>query len=248
MNSGHDRFREQLPAYSLDALDPAERSDLEHHLEGCPECRAELDWLAPATEVLVDDVDQVEPSPDLKRNVMAAVEQDLRENPVAGDPASEEASDPSHGASRRKPRTGGGWLAGILRPAVLGAAAAALFLGVAIGVVVGGDDSPTGPERQVITGQSTIGADAVFVTSDGTGTLKLTGLKDPGEGQVYQAWVQRGQAIEPTDSLFVPDQGGSATASIPDLGGVSTIMVSVEPTGGSPQPTTTPVITVPLSS
>ena len=237
MNSGHERFREQLPAYSLDALEPAERSDLEHHLDGCPECRAELAWLSPATGILADEVDQVEPSPDLKKKVMAAIEDDLAET---------EPSDASPARRRVTPRHN--WWSGLLRPAVLGAAAAALFLGVVLGIVATGNDSPSGPDRQVITGQSTIGADAVLVSSDGTGTLKVTGLEPPGDGQVYQAWVQRGQDIEPTESLFVPDRSGSATASIPDLDGVRAVMVSVEPGGGSPQPTTTPVITVPLPS
>ena len=52
MNRGHEKFKEQLPAYLLDALGPGERSDLEHHLGGCAECRAELAWLEPASEVL----------------------------------------------------------------------------------------------------------------------------------------------------------------------------------------------------
>jgi hypothetical protein len=85
-----------------------------------------------------------------------------------------------------------------------------------------------------------------MVSANGAGTLKMTGLAQPDEGQVYQAWIQRGQSVIPTDSLFVPDRHGSATTSIPDLGGVSAVMVSVEPSGGSSQPTTAPVITVSL--
>lgn len=232
MNSGHENFKEQLPAYLLGALNPAERGDLEHHLEGCAECRTELSWLEPATKVLVADVEQVEPSPDLRHRVMAAVDSDLVRNPVER---------PRERKSRKS-----GWLADLLRPAVIGAAAAALFLGIALGVVMSGDDSPTSPPRQVITGESTIGADAVMVSSGGTGTLKITGLNRPDEGQVYQAWIQRGQSVEPTNALFVPDRDGTATASIPDLSGVSAVMVSSEPAGGSPQPTTAPVITISL--
>ena len=85
-----------------------------------------------------------------------------------------------------------------------------------------------------------------MVSSGGTGTLKMTGLRPLDEDQVYQAWIQRGQSVVPTDSLFVPDRDGTATASIPDLGGVSAVLVSAEPSGGSSQPTTAPVITVPI--
>lgn len=235
MNTGHERFKEQLPAYTLGALDPAERSDLEHHLKGCAECRAELAWLEPAGDVLAADVEQIEPSPGLRSKVMAAIDDE-----IAGSERAATSSVPERPrASKRN-----GWLSGLLRPAVLGAAAAALFVGIALGLVLNNGDSTNGPQRQVITGQSTIGADAVMVASEGAGTLRMTGLKPPEEDQVYQAWVQRGQSVIPTDSLFVPDRKGSATASIPDLSGVSAVMVSLEPKGGSQQPTTTPVITV----
>ena len=38
MTSG-TRISRQLPAYLLGALDPGEQADLEHHLEGCAECK-----------------------------------------------------------------------------------------------------------------------------------------------------------------------------------------------------------------
>lgn len=235
MTTGHDRFKEQLPGYALGALDPAEQSDLERHLEGCAECRAELAWLEPAGVVLAADIEQVEPAPDLRSRVMAAVDEEMA---VSERPATV----PAPGKKRSSP--GSGWLSGLLRPAVLGAAAAALFVGVALGLALNDDRAPTGPQRQVVTGQSTIGADAVMVASEGTGTLKMTGLRQPSEDEVYQAWIQRGQSVIPTDSLFVPDRRGSATASFPDLTGVTAVMVSLEPRGGSRQPTTAPVISV----
>ncbi|HNC06937.1 MAG TPA: anti-sigma factor [Solirubrobacterales bacterium] len=247
MSKGHEAFKGQLPAYLLGALDPGERADLEHHLDGCAECKAELTWLEPATATLAAGVEQFEPSSDLKARVMAAVDADLAEHPVPSPDPIEVDSAPRPRPERRPVAR---WLSGILRPAVLGAVAAALFVGVALGVVLnGGDDtSPTGPSRQVLTGSSTIGADAVMVASDGTGTLKMTNLKRPDDDQVYQAWIQRGQEIEPTESLFVPNKDGSAVASIPDISGVTAVMVSAEPRGGSPQPTTAPVITVSMPS
>lgn len=239
MTTGHERFKDQLPAYTLGALDPAELSNLEHHLKGCAECRAELAWLEPAGDVLAADVEQIEPSPGLRSRVMASIDEEI---------ANTEQIPVTPPTRPAKPARRSGWLGGLLRPAVLGAAAAALFIGVALGLVLNGGDSPTSPQRQVITGQSTIGADAVMVASEGAGTLKMTGLKALEEGQIYQAWIQRGQSVIPTDSLFVPDRKGSATASIPDLSGVSAVMVSVEPKGGSQQPTTAPIITVSVPS
>lgn len=45
-------WRESLGAYALGHLSPEERVSLEAHLEGCPECRAEADSLAPIARLL----------------------------------------------------------------------------------------------------------------------------------------------------------------------------------------------------
>ena len=46
------RWRENLGALVLDQLDDSERAATEAHLEGCGECRAELELLAPLAEAL----------------------------------------------------------------------------------------------------------------------------------------------------------------------------------------------------
>jgi Putative zinc-finger len=45
-------WRESLGAFALDRLPEEERAALEAHLEGCPECRAELDSLAGVVRLL----------------------------------------------------------------------------------------------------------------------------------------------------------------------------------------------------
>lgn len=56
----HERLRTDLGAYLIGSLAPAERSALDRHLAGCPECRAELAALAPLPGLLgrltADDV------------------------------------------------------------------------------------------------------------------------------------------------------------------------------------------------
>ena len=39
----HDRFQEDIGAYLLGALEPAEQASFEGHLATCPECRAEVE-------------------------------------------------------------------------------------------------------------------------------------------------------------------------------------------------------------
>ncbi|MGK2931576.1 MAG: anti-sigma factor [Solirubrobacterales bacterium] len=243
--NSHENWKEQLPAYLLGALSPGEKTDLEHHLGGCPECQAELTWLEPATDRLVNEVEQIEPSPRLKSRVMAAVEADLAENPV------EEPAEPTR--SRTKPRRA--WLdfGQLLRPAALGAMAAVLFAGVVVGYAFSGGDNGSSDDAPILTqtipGHSNVGdADAVMVTTGSSGTLKVTNLPELDDGEVYQAWVQKGQSVTPTDSLFTPRRDGTATTSIPDLNDVNTVMVSAEPRGGSEQPTTAPIITIEIPS
>jgi len=245
----HESWKEELPSYLLGALSPGEKADLEYHLGGCAECQAELRWLEPAREKLVEQVEQVEPSPGMKHRLMAEVEADLRDNP-APQAQAETAVVPERKPARTKTSRFGRFDFGqLLRPATLGSLAVVLFVGVIAGYVVkGGDDespAPTVAQRIIPMSPSNVGrADATLVATGNSGTLKITNLKKLEDGEVYQAWVQKGQSIEPTDSLFTPRKDGTATTSIPDLNGVDVVMVSAEPKGGSEQPTTAPIIAI----
>ena len=77
--NGHDRWSEELAAYLLGALDPAEVAAFERHAEGCERCRAEARWLAPALQALPESVERVEPPPRLRDRLMAEVRADVAE-------------------------------------------------------------------------------------------------------------------------------------------------------------------------
>jgi hypothetical protein len=65
-------------------------------------------------------------------------------------------------------------------------------------------------------------------------------------GRIYEVWLKRGsQPPEPTDALFSVTDNGAGTVGVPgDLRGVSQVMVTDEPSGGSTKPTRSPVIVV----
>lgn len=48
----HEHLRTDLGAYLIGSLAPADRDAVEHHLAGCPDCRAELATLAPLPGLL----------------------------------------------------------------------------------------------------------------------------------------------------------------------------------------------------
>jgi hypothetical protein len=74
--------------------------------------------------------------------------------------------------------------------------------------------------------------------------LQVTGMPAPALGRIYEVWLKDGsQAPEPTDALFSVTGQGNGTVGVPgDLKGVSKVMVTEEPAGGSLEPTHSPVI------
>jgi hypothetical protein len=66
----------------------------------------------------------------------------------------------------------------------------------------------------------------------------------PPLGRIYEVWLERGsRPPEPTDALFSVTGEGNGTAGVPsDLRGVSKVLVTAEPLGGSLKPTRSPVI------
>ena len=71
-----EHIREQLEAYALDALDPAERSAIERHLATCDDCRKEAAVLAELVALfptaLANGQPALIPAGDLRNRVMAA--------------------------------------------------------------------------------------------------------------------------------------------------------------------------------
>ena len=87
---------------------------------------------------------------------------------------------------------------------------------------------------------------ATLEKSGDSGTLMLTGLEEARRGRVYEAWVQKGGRTEPS-SLFDARRDGTASTAIPhQLNGADTVMVTVEPRGGSKHPSSSPIVSVAL--
>lgn len=225
--TGHDRWKDEVAAYVLGTLSPGERAELERHLAGCETCRRERRWLRPAVDSLAESADLVEPSPDLRMNVMAAVREDLEgERP----------------ARERRPLIGGLFAS---RRAVAALATVALLAAAVAGYAIR-DGGSGGSETTVLTGKE--GVTATMVSEGDSGTLKLANVPAMPEDRVLQAWVQRRGEVEPVRGLFVPDSEGRATATIPDMDGVEVVMVTAEPRGGSERPTSPAMLTAKIKA
>jgi anti-sigma-K factor RskA len=222
--NGHERRRDELAAYLLGALEPGEAAELERHLAGCEECRTELDWLRPAVQLLPESVERVEAPPELRGRLMEQVR-------------SEAESAPAARSTRRW--SIGGWS---LRP-LAGLAALVLVVAAVAAYAIGSGDSGGANTTTVVAGHSP-GVVAEVVRDGGSGTLHLANLHQLPSNKVLQAWVERDGRVVSAKTLFVPNQDGTASATIDDMEGVKTVMVTAEPRGGSVQPTSSPIVSV----
>jgi Anti-sigma-K factor rskA/Putative zinc-finger len=214
----HERWRDEVAAYALDALPGAERNALESHLSECEECRAYLRWLRPAEAAVATSVEQIKPPRRLRRALLANVRKE----------------EPS------RPR----WF--LARPVVATALAVTIAAALAGGYVLRGSGPSTETVTAEATGAAPADLAARLVREGDSGTLELTGLRLPKGGRVYEAWVRRGSEISPS-TVFVPDRAGAATVALPNqLADADEVMVTREPAGGSNAPTTAPMLHVPL--
>ena len=234
MNGGeHTRWRDDLAAYTLGSLEPDEATELERHLEVCEACRSELRWLGPAIELLAESTPQLEPAPELRERLMQEVRADAAREP---EPAAVEPS--------RQPRPLGARLqAFVLRPAI--ALTAVALVAVAIGgYALGGRNDGGGDET--IRVEVPQGPEAALTREGDSGTLELTGLRQLPRSKAYQAWVQTGTRVEPSE-VFDARPNGTASAAIPGhLDSADAVLVTVEPRAGSNQPTTAPIVDLSL--
>lgn len=219
-------------AYVLGALSEHELELYREHLDGCAECFAEVVALQPAADSLALGVARVEAPPELRDRLMAVVGGEAELLHAAG----HEADLP--------PRRRVGWRAH-LAPAL--GAAAALAAGLAIGALaIGGGDGTVTRTQTIEAAVTTPGyhATAALHKSGSHFVLVLTGMPAPPPGRIYEVWLERGtQAPRPTDVLFSVTHAGGGSVGVPDtLEGVSKVLVTAEPLGGSLKPTREPVI------
>jgi anti-sigma factor RsiW len=233
----HERFRDDVGAYLLGALDEQEVVSFEAHMELCHVCREDVERLQVAVDVLPRSVEQFNAPDSLKRSLMEIV------NAEAG------ATETQPARVRLGQR-----LTGLLptRPRLaLVAAATVLAIGAAGGFGISqlvSDDGDTNAGRTVAAkvdhrrlpdGQATLD-----ISGDGEkgGILRVSRFKQLPAGRVYQAWIDRGGQISPQPTFEVTADGRGAVALPSDLRGVDNVYVSREPRGGSQAPSEVPIV------
>lgn len=222
-------------AYALDALEPDERELFEEHLANCEECTAEVRGMRAAAAAL-SNLAEVNPPPQMRGDVLSAIRQ-VRPLPPVVDNV----------IALRRARTGRSvWQ--------LAAAACAL---IAIAVSGWGYSQHRAVQRST-TAQSSVveqmlrASDVTATTTtldQGKGTLLYSksqhkvmliahGMPALPAGKTYQLWMLPSEGNPVSGGIFEPDKTGNAQlAASGNLDSVGKMGISVEPAGGSAQPT-----------
>jgi anti-sigma-K factor RskA len=238
-------------AYALHALGDIERRQFEGHLAECPDCQQQVaEFHATAARLAMAVAEQ--PSSQLRQRVLAEVSQTRQEPP----PISETRGRATEGRAWPTRR----WS---LRLAAAAAVLVALALGVVIGQTRAGLDTRdelttaqahydkltrllSAPDLRIAVGQTADGDGSATVAVSrqlDQGVLAATGLPRTPAGHQYQAWL-----IGTTGprSAGLLDPASTPPLLFTGLGNADQIGVTVEPDGGSPQPTTTPILLFPM--
>jgi anti-sigma-K factor RskA len=227
-------------AYALDAIEGSERDRFEHHLRRCQPCAGEVHGLHETAGRLAIAVAKV-PPPQLKERVLAAAAQTRQLPPLA--------------AERGQPQGGRALWPRLAVAFGAAALAAAIVLGFALSSAQRQLDSAraqeraisavlTAPGARIVTARSTVGGTGTVVvaTSQEKLIFTATGLPPLPAAKVYQLWLMGPPRIRSAGLL--PQAAGGRTAPVLAAGlrAGDQVGLTVEPAGGTSQPTTTPIL------
>jgi anti-sigma-K factor RskA len=253
MNERHpEAMLDDVAVYALGVLAPADASRVREHLATCPQCREEyarLKTAAAAVGFSAETTDAAEcPStllrPRIMRQVRASLDRARAERPPV-------------------------WPAYLVAAACLAIAIASSIGDIALNnqlrqaqsQVARSTQRSTELERNIAETRATLSdllsSDAKrypinggeIVTRGSSLYIAMHQLPALPRGKTYQAWTLAKGAAKVAPSLtFVPDAHGVAVVAIPvNARDTAAVAISVEPEGGSKQPTTKPIAIVPLT-
>jgi anti-sigma-K factor RskA len=231
-------------AYALDALSPEERETFREHLAACQACRDEVFELRQAAARMAA-VQWSVPPPALRARVLEAAGRTPQLPPPA---STSPAASSSESAESSTPEQRRRW------PGVLAAAAAVVALGVGGAIGFGALDSDQ-PDLVAAADRVFDAGDARTATVETANGGKLTvgisqqrnemavdarELPELDREHVYQLWTVHEDTMV-SAAVLTEDTTGAAMG-LPEED--TQVAVTIEPAGGSEEPTTEPIATV----
>jgi anti-sigma-K factor RskA len=235
MTAAHEELLDGVAAYAHGVLPPAQAADVIEHLRTCESCRAEYALLRPAVTAVALSAEACADAtsgaavarPLLKARVMKQVR--------------EEAAASRHAV--RAPRV---W------PAYF-AAAACFAIALLTGLAYLSLDARMAAQQQMVADMTSAGsqrhpfAGGEVLMHGERVYIMMHDMPPPPPGHVYQAWtVAKGAKGVAPSSTFAPAGGGGMVRLPAQAATLAAVAVTVEPDGGSQQPTTKPIAMVRL--
>ncbi len=249
--------------YATDALSPQERAVFEQALSGDPDLSDEVRGLQ-ATAARLGEALAETPPPDLRSKVMAEVDRtrqvlpDGRTRDVPADDDDSGRESVADLGARRHSRaavtilTAAAVVLGVLT-LVLGASVLGLRSDNAALTQASADVTRvlTAPDSRTVSGsvegQPSRGA-VVVSPSLGSAVFVADDLAEAPQNQTYQLWLISADGSATSAGTFEPGPDGGA--AVPLTGASTTVAavgMTLEPAGGSDQPTSPPILAIPLS-
>jgi anti-sigma-K factor RskA len=232
-------------AYALDAVDDLERAAFERHVAECETCRLEVTELRETAARLADSTWSV-PPPRLRTEVMATIGR-TRQLPPPGDPTGRGQQTRGAGRWRR-------FAVGAVAAGVLAAGASTGVWAVQVQRVRDADAVAAAARLQEERTRSVLSAtDLVVRTAPMIGGGRVTVASSASQGasvvsmradrlstasQAFQMWTIRdGEKPVPVPAGVLPAGQEAAVRVVDGVPGNDVFAISLEPAGGSPQPT-----------
>lgn len=213
------RMAELISAHALGALEPDEAAEVDAFIERNDAGRRAFEDALDTASALALATADVDPPAALRERIVAA--------------ARAEGTPPVVSLPRRRSRF---WPVATLAAAAACAATLAFAFDARRtaddrGAVLAVLGDPAATHRQ-LAGDAARGE---VVAARGRAVL-VVDLPAPPTGKVYQAWTIAGETARPGPTFV----GGSRVVDLGDVGGAGVVALTVEPAGGSAQPTTPP--------
>lgn len=253
--------------YALHALPPDEVSRFEEHLEQCADCRIEVDELR-ETAARLGVATAVTPPSRMREEVLARVAEvrPLPPRVSAGEGASGVAAGLAPGAGAGgAPGAAAGralrrWWPRVATGLAAAAVAAIVVLGIRLNDVQSDLDrsQQIGAQMRQLVGAEDMEMVRVGSPEDGQGTVLVArsldvavfigdGMAPAPAGHTYQLWLMHDDGgVVSAGVLGSPPDGHVGPFTARGLAGAARLGITVEPDGGSPQPTTDPVMLIDL--
>jgi len=239
----HEQVDQLLAGFALGAANDEEAGLVRRHLAECDTCTQALAYMTEVAGVLPLAVEEVMPPAGMRERVLAAARGN-RQSPPMSAPIVD--ARPVRAPWQRLPVAS--WR--------LGFAAAAVFLLVLAGWNLSLQNQLNHANSQLaqvqgqnlngslVAAQGSAAGSIKYLPRDHVALVSLHALASPPSGKVYELWViDRAGKAEPA-GVFLPESDGGKTLVVARaLTSSDKLAVTVEPLGGSLQPTSTPIIT-----